>query len=153
MYTSDELTSDYRGYDPVTETYHLHHDWGTNQSLIETIVFAVAAVTGRPPTEIEPLYDVIDPDALAVLFRPVSDAKPRDDGFVSFTFDGQAVTVRATGEIIIDVPDDAESETPPRRPFPAAIGVIFDVQRIAIEQGWETIGRMLSLQRNLLGRC
>lgn len=152
MHGTNEVTTDYQGYDPVTETYHFNHDWGTNQSVLETIVFAVAAVTGKPPAEVEPLYNVIDPDALSVLFSPISDENPRSDGAVSFTFEDQAVTVHASGEIIIDVPDDAELEATPRWPLTVAFGAIFDVQRVAIELGCETIKRALSLQRNRLER-
>lgn len=153
MDTTNEVISDYQGYDPVTETYHLDHDWETDQSLTETIVFAVAAVTGKPPTELDALYNVIDPDALSVLFRPTSDANPRAEGFVSFPFEGQTVTVSASGTISIDVPDDdAELEAPPRPPFEAAVGAMFSVQQVAIELGCETVRRTLSLQRRRLER-
>lgn len=154
MCTFNELTRDYQGYDPVTGTYHTRHDWESDESLCETVIFTVAAVTGKPPTEIEPLYDTIDPDALATLFSPISDANPRADGFVSFTLDDQPVMVHASGEIVLDVSDDnVQSEALPRRRLLAAtVGATFGVQRLTIERGWQTIGRTLSLQRAAINR-
>lgn len=35
------------------------------ENLPERVVAAVAETTGRPPTELPPLYEAIDPDALA----------------------------------------------------------------------------------------
>lgn len=154
MHTYDELTQDCQGDDPMTGTHHTHHDWGSDESLCETVIFTVAAVTGKQPTEIEPLYDTIDPDALTTLFRPISDANPRADGFVSFTLDDQAVSVHASGEIVLEVSDDdVQSEAlPRRRPLAATVGATFGIQRLAVERGWQTIDRTLSLQRTAINQ-
>ncbi|WP_436927817.1 HalOD1 output domain-containing protein [Halosimplex amylolyticum] len=57
----------------------------------EAVVIAVAEVTGQSPLEMEPLPEVIDPDALNSLF----DGERDQLSSVSVTFDycGQRVTV------------------------------------------------------------
>lgn len=40
-----------------------------NQKVSETIVSAVAELTGSDPVSLEPLYNVVDPDALGMLFN------------------------------------------------------------------------------------
>lgn len=146
MHAPDEITGYYRGYDPVTETYHVRHERGGDETLGETIIFAVAALAGKLPTEIERLHDAIDPDALAALFRPVSNGNRRSNGHVSFTLEGHPITVYASGEIAVGVADDERSGTP-RRPFVGPVDALVGLQRIAIE-GWRRlIDRLLSLQR------
>ena len=54
------------------------------------IVNAVSAATKTPVNELPPLYQVIDPDALDMLFSG-SDT----DGFVEFQYAGRTVTVSA----------------------------------------------------------
>lgn len=67
----------------------------------ETVVRAVAAVTNTPVLELEPLYDVIDPD---LLNRTI--ASTGDDVQVefSFAFGGCEVTVTRE-EVRVRVPD------------------------------------------------
>lgn len=69
-----------------------------------SVVRAVAAVTGKEPVDIQPLYDVVDADALDDLFSPATGDGPRTTGHVSFFLEGVDVTVHASGEIVIDAP-------------------------------------------------
>ena len=62
------------------------------------------------PTELEPLYDCVDPDALDALFRPLPEDRPRSHGRLSFSFDEYEVAVHGHGEIIVDVSDINTSE-------------------------------------------
>ncbi|MFC6719411.1 HalOD1 output domain-containing protein [Natrialbaceae archaeon GCM10025810] len=67
------------------------YDPAVDDSLTAVIVGAVARAVGCEPLEVEPLYDVLDPDALESLFEPCS-AGPRS-GSVSFVLEGVRVTV------------------------------------------------------------
>lgn len=73
----------------TTHTYRLDSD----ESPCVGVVSAVAAVTGREPTSLTPLYDAVDPDAL----DQIVDA----DGFVrvAFTYAGIAVAVDSRGRV------------------------------------------------------
>ena len=75
------------------------------------LVKAVAFVKGREPTQIGPLVDVIDTDALNTL---ISES---DNVTVSFTWDGLEIEVTADGDIIVANPnpstDTHRSDEPP----------------------------------------
>lgn len=68
------------------------------RSTSEEVIRAVAEETGTDPTEVGPLYHVIDPDALDRLFAPTGRTS-RSNGRVEFTFAGCDVVVRGTDEI------------------------------------------------------
>lgn len=71
-------------------------------SLIESIVFAVSALTDTDPVEMEPLHRVVDVDALEELFAPKADGTPRGDGIISFTYGGCEVTVRGNERVYVE---------------------------------------------------
>ena len=102
---NDSRNRDRTGYDPMTDTYHHQYDWDSPERLSSAIIAAVATVTDTEPTELEPLYDCVDPDALDALFRPLSEDRPRSHGRLSFSLDEYEVTVQGHGEIIVDVSD------------------------------------------------
>ena len=101
---------DATGHDPRTDTYHAHHDWAENGSIGTTIVNAVAALNGVAFDECEPVYDVIDPDALDAVLTPTTDRSARALVQVQFSYHGHMITVDSTGEIIIDAPDAPSHE-------------------------------------------
>ena len=102
--------SDATGYDPRTDTYHAHHDWAENASIGTTIVNAVAALDGVASDEYEPIYDVIDPDALDAVLTPTTNRSARAPVQVQFSYHGHMITVDSTGEIVIDAPDAPSHE-------------------------------------------
>jgi hypothetical protein len=67
----------------------------------ERVIDAVADATDSDPTDVGPLYHVVDPDALDRLFAPTHRGACRT-GHVQFTFGGCEVTVRADGEIEVE---------------------------------------------------
>lgn len=78
-----------------------------DQSVSEAVVAAVATATGRRPFHstgtddaepLDPLYDVLDPDALDVLFRPGGER-----GRVSFTYCGREVSVEGRDAVTVGV--------------------------------------------------
>lgn len=86
--------SDTDGSDPAfIGTY----DW-TEISPTAAIVEAVASVDGRPQTELNPLYDTIDPDALTEL---VDRSTSSDDIELTFPFESYQVTVCGDGTVIV----------------------------------------------------
>jgi len=104
---------DATGYDPRTDTYHARHDWAENDSIGTTIVNVVAALDGVAPDECEPVYDVIDPDALHTVLTPTTDRSARAPVQVRFSYHGHMIAVDRTGEIVIDAPE-APSHEPGR---------------------------------------
>lgn len=70
-----------------------------DQSLATDIVLAVAEVTGTDPTELRPLHDVIDADALDRLFHQESSGAETDR--ISFNYHCYRVTVYRDSEILL----------------------------------------------------
>ena len=72
-------------------------------SLSQAIVEAIASEEGIDPTEVEPptyepLYSVVDPEALDSLFAPTLGVE-RGRGAVSLTYAGYDVTVNSDGRV------------------------------------------------------
>lgn len=85
------------GYDPTTDTYHSELRWEDANSLSLLIVEAVSAITGQEPTAIEPLYSVIDPEALESLLSSAQNSNMK----VSFAFAGCTVGFTG-GELVVE---------------------------------------------------
>ena len=77
------------------------YDASTDGSLGAAVVVAIAEATETPTHDIEPLYETVDPDALAALFGPRTTGGPRRLGTVSFVHDWCHVTVDGN-EIVVD---------------------------------------------------
>jgi len=61
------------------------------------VVLAVADAANARPQELDPLYEVVDPDALNHLFDDSADGPIA----VSFEYGGYAVTLRGRGEVVL----------------------------------------------------
>lgn len=77
---------------------------GSDLSLSQAVVEAIAEregvdVTDVEPPEYEPLYEVVNPEALDALFAPTASGRPRPPGSVSFTYAGYDVTVYGDGRV------------------------------------------------------
>lgn len=66
------------------------------------VVQAVAEDTGSAEIDLEPLHDVVDPDALDALF------KDRDNGKVVFRYAGRVVTVDASSDVHLEEADGGQ---------------------------------------------
>lgn len=97
-------------FDPETSTYRLHHDWRDDESIPTAVIMGVAAITNTPPTDLDPMFETLDPDALDQLFHPSARGSSRDAGWVSFHLNGCAVRIYATEEIEI-TPDEDDTPT------------------------------------------
>ncbi|ELY30155.1 hypothetical protein C500_09384 [Natrialba magadii ATCC 43099] len=70
------------------------HDYDVDHTASLAVINAVSAVADRDPTELPPLYETIDPDALDALLSEQTETGVRPE--VSFSYDGYAVTVVRT---------------------------------------------------------
>lgn len=97
-------------YEEPSDTYRLLYDWAHDASVTTAIVMAVGTITDTPPTDIEPVHAVVNPDALENLYAPQGDEGLRcDDGTASFRFHECGVTLHSTGEIEIRPSDGADA--------------------------------------------
>lgn len=69
-----------------------------NDSISLRVIEALADATGADAHELEPLYNVVDPEALDRLFNSSSNADVR----VEFEYDGSLVGVRSDGTVTVD---------------------------------------------------
>ena len=70
--------------------------------ITQTIVQAVADEKGVGPTELEPLYNVLDTDALNSLFHSRPRVNALTAGSVQFTYEGFDVQVTAGGDVTLE---------------------------------------------------
>ena len=76
----------------------------TGVSLSQAVVEAIAKregidATELEPPEYEPLYAVVDPEALDALFSPTVDGRDRAPGSIGFEYGGYDVTVHSVGQV------------------------------------------------------
>ncbi len=91
-----------------TATVQMHYDWTTIEPSM-AIVETIAAVAACRPTDVNPLFEVTDPDAIDALVTPARKVLDGDVS-VSFRFDAHEVTVRGDGTVSVSS-NTAESET------------------------------------------
>lgn len=65
------------------------------------VVSAVADLTGTEPSELDPLYETIDPDALNSLFQGSQADGPHARGQVSFSVAGCKVVVHGSHKVVV----------------------------------------------------
>lgn len=66
---------------------------GPNESVSSGVIRAVTAVTGQKPDSLDPLTEVIDPDALDALFDPPANEVEEAAGSLSFNYCGCRITI------------------------------------------------------------
>lgn len=69
-----------------------------HQSLSHAIVEKIAATEDVDPLALDPLYEVIDPDALDSVFA-ATNGSPRSDGEIAFEYSGHTVVVSSDGTV------------------------------------------------------
>ncbi|USZ68029.1 hypothetical protein NGM10_15010 [Halorussus salilacus] len=88
-------------HDEAAGVYRLRHDWTCDEPMSTVVVVALASVSETDPLELDPLRDVLDPDALDELFSPTRRDADRDSGRVEFSLSDHRVVVDATGHVEI----------------------------------------------------
>ena len=71
----------------------MEYEIGPGESVSTAVVRAVSAVEGREPRSLRPLSDVLNPDALDVLFESRRDGRARVGGQLSFIYSNCIVTI------------------------------------------------------------
>lgn len=77
------------------------------ESIIEWVLQTVAAYENVPTTELPPLFEVVDPDALSAVFASPPGGPSRDGGAVIFPYAGYELTVSADGSVDAEPLDSA----------------------------------------------
>jgi hypothetical protein len=98
------------GQDTPAETYRAVHDWSENRALSTTVVLAVRRVLETPETELPPLYEHVDPDALDSLFASINSEQVRADGRLTFPYAGLLVAIEADGAIRLSTSGEEAGE-------------------------------------------
>lgn len=80
------------------------------EEVSDAVIAAVADATGEDPIELEPLYSVVDPDALNSLFRGSTDASATTME-LRFSMAGCRVVVRGDGDVDVTPPEDDDHPT------------------------------------------
>lgn len=97
------------------------YEVSAGESLSEGVVEAVAAGAGvrafpevglDPEASLEPLYTVVDPDALDALFDRPGQRDERPFATVTFQYHGYEVTARSDGRIALTRVEPAAGATP-----------------------------------------
>lgn len=94
------------------------YETGGGESLSEGVVHAVSAVSGADPVPegssaaegdrtLEPLYSVVDPDALDSVFRPTGSSSDRGAERVTLRYHGYEVTVCSEGRISVETVEES----------------------------------------------
>lgn len=73
-----------------------------NETVSERVIDAVSEATGTDPLELEPLYNVVDPDALNAIFG----GSVSTDTELRFTMADCEVVVRGEGNVAVTPPGD-----------------------------------------------
>lgn len=83
------------------EVYRATHDFEGRHELSTSVIEAIEEAADVEGPSSRALADVIDPDCLDGLFRPVRHRTERENGKVQFPLGGYRIAVYATGEIVL----------------------------------------------------
>lgn len=72
-------------------------EWTTADGPSSAVVQAVSTVADEDPLDIEPLYDVVDPDALDTLFTQSQYYHGPPNGSIQFEYHSYTVVIKANG--------------------------------------------------------
>lgn len=95
---------------------------GTHATVSERVVEAVAREVGVEPTELDSLYETLDPDALNALFAERPGRSQRSAVRVTFEYVGHPVTVSEDGAVEVGAPVAPSAVTQRDAPSPAPDG-------------------------------
>lgn len=98
-------------YDSETNTYNATFD-GTEIKPSTAVVKVMASVCGTEPTNLDPLYNVIDPTKLDSLILQQVSGHPDGDCIIEVTYLGYKMTVKSYGIIAVEPFSDDVVEIP-----------------------------------------
>ncbi|KZN25095.1 hypothetical protein A4G99_00740 [Haladaptatus sp. R4] len=82
-----------------SNTTRVQYDWSSTSPSI-AIAETIATIENRPQSELEPLYEHVDPDSLDSIVRPRT-SEFGGESTVSFEYYGYHVTIRSDGGICV----------------------------------------------------
>lgn len=79
--------------------YHLQHDWNGQTELSTELILELQTITGEDATDMTPLSQSVNPEALNQLFVSV----PTDStgAELAFQYAGNTITIRPSGDVRI----------------------------------------------------
>jgi len=75
-----------------------------DRSVSHTLISAVAEVEGCCPTDLPPLYDTLDADALDALFSGGTSCSPQCEGNLTFEYSDSSVTIWSDRSVLSQSP-------------------------------------------------
>lgn len=75
------------------------------ESVSMAVVRAVSSMENRTMSSLRPLSEIIDPDALDLLFAPGKDGSPRVGGRISFIYSKCKVTIESNEYLTVELLD------------------------------------------------
>ncbi|WP_101294543.1 HalOD1 output domain-containing protein [Halegenticoccus soli] len=75
-----------------------------HESVSEAVAMAVARAEGLDPTEMDPVFDAINADALDAIFGDRYDGTPRSGGRLTFWTRGYEIRVEGTRSVAVAAP-------------------------------------------------
>lgn len=78
-----------------------------DQPVSVNVIEAIASTKGVPADQLDPLYSVVDPDALDRLLSPTSRDSHRN-GRVTFEYEGCIVVVKRDGQLEIEIVEESD---------------------------------------------
>lgn len=75
-----------------------------DQSVSYSLVCAVAEIEGCCPTDLPPLHDTLDVDALNALFSSETDKPSQFKGSIIFEYSDSSVTIESDRSVTISIP-------------------------------------------------
>lgn len=98
MSKTEPYTADAVEYESETPL-RVQADWSGSETLDSAVTCAISRATGVSVTELAPLYEYMDPDALHEF---VASMRDRDtETSITFQYEGHDVSVRGDGEILV----------------------------------------------------
>ena len=93
----------------ATGPYTVQIDHDQSERRVSAIVSGVAACTGRGVTDLPPLYDVVDPEALEQVFAsPLGSRRRSNDERFVFTYAGCEVMIDGDDELTVRLLEDQQ---------------------------------------------
>lgn len=92
-------------YDPEEGVYRIDAE-AADEPPSMAIVMAMAAIQDVEPTELDPLYEAVDPDRLDSFLDVESDVV--DAISLEFTYQGHSIRANSDGTIEIELPDEED---------------------------------------------
>lgn len=89
----------YRDGEKATATDDRGHGWTRPDSICVRVIDAVVDTMGTDTTEIDPLYDYINPDALNDLFKPSENGRHRRGGHIEFQMEDHLIRISSDGDV------------------------------------------------------